>query len=301
MAMHDDQLAIDGVTVRRLVAEQFPQWQDREVREVETAGTVNAIFRIGDDLAARFALRARDPAEAHTDLMAEAAAARELVAVSSVPTPEPLAIGEPDEGYPLPWSVQTWLTGRDATVEDPAESEAFAEDLAAFIEGLRAADTRGRTFAGRGRGGHLPDHDDWMETCFRESEGLLDVSRLRATWAELRMLPEVDADVMCHGDLIPPNILVRDGGMAGVLDGGGFGPADPALDLVGAWHLLEAKPRHALREALGCSDIQWLRGMAWAFQQAMGLVWYYAESNPTMSRIGRRTLERLLASQRSRS
>jgi hypothetical protein len=35
--------------------------------------------------------------------------------------------------------------------------------------------------------------------------------------------------------------------------------------------------------------------MAWAFQQAMGLVWYYAASNPAVSRLGRRTLDRILA------
>jgi hypothetical protein len=35
--------------------------------------------------------------------------------------------------------------------------------------------------------------------------------------------------------------------------------------------------------------------MAWAFQQAMGLVWYYVESNPFMSRLGRRTIGRILA------
>jgi hypothetical protein len=29
--------------------------------------------------------------------------------------------------------------------------------------------------------------------------------------------------------------------------------------------------------------------------QAMGLVWYYAESKPPMSRLGRRTLQRILA------
>lgn len=50
-----------------------------------------------------------------------------------------------------------------------------------------------------------------------------------------------------------------------------------------------------MRQSLGCSDVQWLRGMAWAFQQATGLVWYYADTNPAMSRWGRRTLERLLA------
>lgn len=78
---------------------------------------------------------------------------------------------------------------------------------------------------------------------------------------------------------------------------GGLAPADPALDLVGAWHLLEAGPRRLLREDLRCDDLEWARGMAWAFEQAMGLVWCYVESNPSMSRTGRRTLTRLLAAE----
>jgi aminoglycoside phosphotransferase (APT) family kinase protein len=101
--------------------------------------------------------------------------------------------------------------------------------------------------------------------------------------------------VMSHGDLIPGNVLVSGGRLAGVIDVGGLGPADPALDLVAAWHLLEAGPRQVLRDDLGCDDLGWERGKAWAFEQAMGAVWYYVESNPTMSRMGRRTLERIQA------
>lgn len=142
----------------------------------------------------------------------------------------------------------------------------------------------------RGSGRKLGDPDAGMA---EGSTGLLDVTRLRAMWAELRTLPEVDAEVMCHGDLIPPNVLVRGNRLAGILDSGGFAAADPALDLVSAWHLLDDDPRRVLRQALGCSDVQWRRGMAWAFQQATGLVWYYAKSNPIMSTCGRRTLQRL--------
>jgi len=191
--------------------------------------------------------------------------------------------------------VQTWVPGRDATAEDPAGSSGFAQDLAAFLTRLRSADTRGRRFAGSGRGGDLTDHDAWLEVCFTNSEGVLDVTRLRRMWAELRTLPAPDADVMCHGDLTLPDVLVEHGRLVGVLDGGGFAPADPALDLVAVWHLLEDEPRQVVRDALGCSEVQWRRGMAWAFQQSMGLVWYYAGTNPVMSRWGRRTLTRLVA------
>jgi aminoglycoside phosphotransferase (APT) family kinase protein len=301
VGMHEKQLEVSEPTVRRLVDEQFPQWAKHPLQRVHTAGTVNSIFRLGDDLAVRFPLVAQDPTEALAWLRTEADAALELAAVSPVPTPVPVAIGVPGKSYPLPWTVQTWLPGHDASIEDPAGPIRFGEDLAAFIASLRAVDTRGRRFGGQGRGGHLPEHDAWMETCFRNSEGLLEVARLRAMWAELRTLPEVDADLMCHGDLTPPNILVRNGRLAGVLDGGGFAAADPALDLVGAWHLLDDVQRDVLREALGCSEVQWSRGKAWALEQAMGLVWYYAESNPTMSRWGRRTLERLIGDGPSRA
>jgi len=293
MAMHSDQLTVDVGTVRRLVDKQFPRWRALPIRRVRAAGTVNAIFRLGEDLAARFPLRPQEEHRVRHWLQAEAAAMQEFADVSVVPAPRPVAVGDPGDGYPLPWSIQTWLPGNDATVEDPSASTGFAQDLATLIARLRSADTRGRTFRGAGRGGHLRDHDEWMETCFRESAGLLDVTRLRAMWAELRILPEVDAEVMCHGDLIPPNMLVRGGRLAGVLDSGGFAAADPALDLIGAWHLLDDNPRGVLREVLRCGDVQWQRGMAWAFEQAMGLVWYYAQSNPIMSTFGRRTLQRL--------
>lgn len=62
-----------------------------------------------------------------------------------------------------------------------------------------------------------------------------------------------------------------------------------------AWHLLEAGPRQVLRDQLGSDDLEWERGRAWAFVQAMGLVWYYVKSNPAMSRMGQRSLERILA------
>lgn len=139
-----------------------------------------------------------------------------------------------------------------------------------------------------------------MQDCLRQSDPLLDVPPLRRMWTSLRELPRASSDVMTHGDLVPGNVLVSDGRLAGVLDVGGLGPADPALDLVGGWHLLDTGPRRLLRQILVCDDLEWERGKAWAFEQAVGLVWYYVHSNPAMSRTGRGTLERLLADEAGR-
>jgi aminoglycoside phosphotransferase (APT) family kinase protein len=293
--MHPGQLAVSAAAVRNLVAEQFPAWRRFPVTEVASQGTVNALFRLGDEYLARFPLQPGDVGATRRWLESEAQAARELLGRTRFSTPEPVALGEPGAGYPLPWSVQTWLPGTVAADEDPGESVDFAHDLAEFIDGVRAIDTRGRTFSSRGRGGELRSHDAWMETCFERSEHLLDVPQLRSVWAVLRALPRTARDVMTHGDLIPANVLVAGGRLTGVIDVGGLGPADPALDLVCGWHILAARPRQVLRDDLGCDDIEWERGKAWAFQQAMGLVWYYLESNPALSQMGRRTLSRIMA------
>ncbi|MET7482726.1 aminoglycoside phosphotransferase family protein [Streptomyces sp. NPDC005538] len=296
MTMHVDQVDVSTDIVATLIQEQFPQWSGRAIHRLSSTGTVNAIFRIGNDLAARLPLRPADAAEALAVLEQEARASAELARVSRFPAPEPVALGRPGAGYPMPWSVQTWLPGTVASDADPSGSDAFAEDLAAFIAALRDADTRGRLFSGENRGGVLAHHDDWMAECFEESEGLLNVPRLRQVWDYFRELPRTGADVMSHGDLIPGNVLVAGDRLSGVLDTGGFGPADPALDLVSAWHLLRSGPREVLRRALACDDLEWERGKAWAFEQAIGVVWYYVESNPAMSGMGRRTLDRILES-----
>jgi len=294
MTMHEDELDVRDDVVRELVATQFPRWRRLPMRRIASSGTVNAIFRIGDGLAARFPLRAADPDRTRDVLRQEAEAATLLARHATVPTPSPVALGEPGPGYPLPFSVQTWVPGTVATEADPGGSLEVAQDLAAFVEGLRAIDTGGRTFDGDNRGGDLQAHDEWVETCLRNSTDLLDVTRLRALWQRYRDLPREAPDVMSHGDLIPGNVLLTGGRLAGVLDGGGFGPADPALDVIAGWHLLDAGPRAAFRAALRCEELEWERSKAWAFEQSLGAVWYYQQTNPAMSAMGRRTLQRIL-------
>lgn len=298
MDLHADQLPISTATVHQLLSEQFPAWAGQPITRSHAEGTVHAIFRIGDQRVARFPLRAADPREVEQAIESEAAALTEVAEHLETEVPSHLATGQPGAGYPLPFGIWTWLPGHTATFEDPGDSTGFAQDLARVLRGLRAIKLRGRTFSGEGRGGDLHDHDSWLAHCFERSEGLLDVPQLQAAWEEFRELPAHAAESMNHGDLMPGNVLISEGRLSGLLDFATFGAADPSLDLVSAWHLLEREPRAVLRAALGSSDLEWARGQAWAFQQAMGLVWYYRASNLTLSRIGRRTLERIMAARR---
>jgi len=293
--MHDDQISVTRVQVVALVADQLPALAGLEIVPVEGAGTVNAIFRIGGEVAARFSLRHDEPDRVLLRLRREMVASAEFVLACPVAAPEPLDVGRPGRGYPLPWVTQSWLPGSTATPTSCESSADLARDLTDVVRHLRGWDLRGRRFRGSGRGGVLSNHDAWVDECIRRSEGLLDTDAMRAMWSRFRQLPKEDPDVMCHGDLIPPNVLIADGRLTGLLDTGGFQAADPALDLVAAWHLFDDGPREQLRRDLDCSDLQWERGRAWAFQQAAGAYWYYQRSNPTMADMGRTTLERLIS------
>ena len=292
--MHEDQIHIDVDIARRLVDDSFPQFRSDGVRPVHSSGTVNAIYRVGETAAARFPLQGTDTVAVQAWLGREADAAAEFAGCCPFATPLPLGFGRPGRSYPLPWSLQTWLDGVTATPTGLEASDVFAGDIATLLESLRRADTRGRGFNGEGRGGVIGDQDEWMSTSFANSGELLDVPVLASIWHELRTLPPADATVMSHKDLTPPNILVDGERIVGILDAGGFGPADPALDLVATWHLLDHDRRTVVRTRLGVSRDEWLRGAAWAFAQAMGVVWYYDRTNPTMSAFGRTTLQRLI-------
>jgi hypothetical protein len=121
--MHVGQLAVPPETVRELVNEQFPRWWGLAITAVSSGGTVNTNYRIGERLAARFPLQPGEAGPVRGQLEAEAAAACELAGRTRFPTPEPMALGEPGAGYPLPRSVQTWLPGITAIDEDHAAAD----------------------------------------------------------------------------------------------------------------------------------------------------------------------------------
>jgi aminoglycoside phosphotransferase (APT) family kinase protein len=61
--MHVDDIEIDVPLVRRLLAEQFPEWAGLPLSLIEPSGTDNAVFRLGEELSIRLARR-NGPTEA---------------------------------------------------------------------------------------------------------------------------------------------------------------------------------------------------------------------------------------------
>jgi aminoglycoside phosphotransferase (APT) family kinase protein len=51
--IHEDEVDTDADFVRSLLVNQHPQWADLPIERVSSAGTDNAMYRLGDDLAVR--------------------------------------------------------------------------------------------------------------------------------------------------------------------------------------------------------------------------------------------------------
>jgi aminoglycoside phosphotransferase (APT) family kinase protein len=108
--MHADELDIDATLVARLVAEQFPRWAGLPVTRVASAGTDNAMYRLGADMVVRLP---RVPGGAR-QIDTEHRWLPHLAPRLPLPVPTPLAKGEPGAGYGLPWGVYEWLDGENS-------------------------------------------------------------------------------------------------------------------------------------------------------------------------------------------
>ncbi|MGW4940757.1 aminoglycoside phosphotransferase family protein [Actinoplanes sp. NPDC004185] len=292
--MHADQVELSPGQVAELVAAQFPQWRDQAVRLVTSHGTVHALFRLGDDLVARLPLRPSAAADRRDELTGTQERARRLAAQVPLAVPEPVALGAPDAGYPGWWTVDRWIPGETAsrhTIGDPA---AFARELAGFVTALHAVNTGGRTWNGVSRGGPLAAKDDDVQRALAQSTHLIDTARLARIWARCRDADPAPADVWIHADLMPGNLLVRDGRLAAVIDLETVCVGDPAVDLMPAWNLLPADARDVYRQALSVDDAAWARGTGWAIVQAIVALPYYVDTNPVMAATARDTLTAIL-------
>ena len=277
------EIHIDGPLVRRLLAKQFPQWADLPVTKVRSAGTDNAMYRLGDDMAVRLP-RVPDAAE---NVGTEQRWLPQLSGLLPVAIPVPLGSGVPGEEFPYPWSVYRWLDGNNAVDEPIVDLHDAATQLGRFVATLRRFDaTAGPPSF---RGGPISTHDDDVRAAIRDlgADGALDVHAATAAWQAAMTAPTWDgAPVWVHADLHPANLLARHGRLAAVIDFGGLGVGDPACDMLPAWTLLTARTRDLFRAEAKIDDATWARGRGWGLYFGVGAVHVYHLTNPVLAAIG---------------
>jgi aminoglycoside phosphotransferase (APT) family kinase protein len=293
MKLHDDEVTIDIDLVRRLVAERFPRLSELSLREFHSTGTVNAIYLLGDDLCVRLPRVQRWA----SCLEQECTWLPRLAPGLTLQVPEPVAKAMPTSYYPFSWAIFRWIDGQTYAPDRVDDERQAAVDLAQFVSELRGnrmppIDDQ-TPYGGRPP---LAEQDADVRNWIAEAGSLIDGPAVTAAWEDALQSPAWDgAHEWIHSDLVPPNLLVKDGRLRAVIDFGGGGLGDPATDLNPAWSVFGQAGRAVYRDLVGADDDTWRRGRGIAISQAVGLVPYYLVTNPALSALGRRMLGEILA------
>jgi len=295
LKLHDGEIDISAQLAGGLIAGQFPHWAGLPVRPVSSAGTECVLYRLGDDLVIRLPRR---PGEGLDAILRQGALSR-LAPLLPVPVPALIAEGQPTAEYPASWGVLRWIDGDTPVEGHLAEPRLLAEDLAGFLTALWNVDLSEAALAGSPpayRGGPLADRQEFTIDAIEQLHGVIDTDAARAVWDHAALLPPWDGpDTWIHADMMPGNVVTRDGRLAGVIDFSTAGIGDPSQDLIVAWMLLPASVRPAFRRATGADDATWLRGRARALSMALGHLDYYSDTNPVMADNARYTIGEIFA------
>ncbi len=200
--MHDDEVDIDEHLVRRLLSDQFPHWADLPLTPVRSAGTDNAMYRLGDNLAVRIP-RIHWAVES---LRTEQHWLPRIAPHLPVPSPIPVGLGTPTEDFEWPWSICRWVDEENPAAGRLTDPTGLAQDLVAFIAALRAVDPTGGSAAHRGS--PLAVQDEEVRAALPALDGLIDVRAATFAWEEALRVPVYAGPAMWfHGDLSPFNLL----------------------------------------------------------------------------------------------
>jgi aminoglycoside phosphotransferase (APT) family kinase protein len=296
--MHADEVDTSISLVTRLLVAQFPQWAGLPIEPVPSAGTDNALYRLGEDMAVRLPRIAW----ATGQVGKEQQWLPKLAPLLPLRIPIPLAIGEPGEGYLWHWSVYRWLEGENATLDRIADPYQAALDLAHFIAALQQVDPTDGPPPGphnSSRGEPLAWRDDRTRNAIASLAGMFDTAALTAVWDTVIKAPVWHSrPVWLHGDLQAGNLLAVQGRLSAVIDFGCLGVGDPACDVMAAWLYLPAGTREAFRAALLVDDATWARARGWALSVGLIALPYYQNTNPILAGIARHAIEETLADYR---
>jgi aminoglycoside phosphotransferase (APT) family kinase protein len=292
--MHPNEVHTDASLVRCLIAAQFPQWAHLSITPVDSAGTDNAIYRLGEDLAVRlprihWAVNQIDK---------EFRWLRYLAPSLPLAIPVPLVKGEPGQGYPWHWAIYPWLEGENETIDRIADPLQTAIKLAQFITALQQIDATGGPLAvdHNSRGASLATRDREVRQAIAAMRGTIDTDAATRVWEAALQTPQWNRDpVWFHGDMLPGNLLFKRGRLSAVIDFGGLAVGDPACDLMIAWGLFSGESRKVFRAALEVDDATWERGRGHALAQAVIFIPYYIDSNPVGVGYARRAIDEILA------
>lgn len=266
--MENTELVIDDTLVRRLVDNQFPQWKNLPVKPVAVSGWDNRTFHLGEYMLVRL------PSAEHYAAQVEKEQhwLPKLAPFLPLPIPDPIAKGEPGDGYPWKWSIYRWLPGEAVASTPFIDLSDFASDLGQFLVALQSINSADGPLPGPHsfyRGGALSTYDEETRKALACLKGKINIDAATEVWESALATTWEHSPVWVHGDISAGNLLVREGRLSAVIDFGQLTIGDPACDLAIAWTLFKDESREVFRRILPLDAGTWARGRGWTLWKAL--------------------------------
>ena len=287
------EIEVTADLARTLLREQHPDLADLPLTWAGT-GWDNALWRLGDRLAARFPVRALAAPFVHHEQEWLPVLAPRL----PVDVPVPVRVGLPSATYPWAWSVVPWFDGTTSSMTGRAERSRWAGALGRAVSVLHSpapADHPRNPF----RGGPLSGRADAVAARFEGASPALPVEVrcvAEIAWADgISASGWEAAPVWIHGDLHPGKLIVQGDRLGALIDFVDVTAGDPAYDLAIAWLAFDATGRASFRAAYGspADHARWTRARAWAVAMALLLI-DHGDDDPAAHREGRAALREII-------
>lgn len=290
--LHADEFPLTVEIVTALIANQFPAWAQLPLHIMETQGTNNLVFTLGEDKIVRLPRMER----AVPSLQKEAQWLPLLGPRLPIPIPKVIAASVPAENYPYPWLICECLSGTTIVPEHIDMTQA-ATDLGKIILALHKIETDGAPPCRRGK--PLSSLDEPVRDAMSLIQDIYELKKLTKIWNNfLKIPPWTGEPVWMHGDLHPGNLLMQDSRISAVVDFGLTGTGDPATDLMVAWTILSPEARSLFKSIIKPDAATWRRAQGRAFSFGLIGYSYYRKKDPAFASISQHALDAVIAAKK---
>jgi aminoglycoside phosphotransferase (APT) family kinase protein len=287
--MHSNEFNINSNIVQELIDQQFPEFSKLSITQVNSTGTVNAIFRLGNE----FYIRLPRAINWANDILKEWKWLPRLAPYLSLSIPVPVKLGRPNTLYPFYWAIYKWIDGDNYTDELINDEHEAARELAKFVAELHSIEIR----KDAPEAGRLPllDLNKITIDAINASSDLIDRDNAILAWKHSLKTPIWKGHkVWIHADLLRPNLLVKAGRLSAIIDFGSAGIGDPAFDIIPAWSVFNSEGRKTFGSSVNVDNDTWIRARGYALHQAALIIPYYRITNPKLVILARKIIDEIL-------
>lgn len=286
------EIKLSPVQVQKLLERYAPDWAHFPIADLQSTGTDNALYRLGDTGLLRLPKRqsARAPLEKELLWLP-------LLQGLPVAVPELLWHGKSKQETGFDFGIFRWLPGWIATpdrIDDPHKS---AKVLAGFLSALHAVKTGSAPKAGpdnHHRGVELRQLNDAVRSSIAILSDEIDAAAAVCVWEDACAAAPAEKAVWLHGDLKADNLIAQNGVLSAVIDWGLAAVGDAAADLSVAWTWVAPESRALFQSECQATKDDWRRAKGWALYCAViALSYYRNRSHEALCTQSRQTLQRL--------